>query len=80
MVDRPSRPPHRARPRGISSRLVKVIVPPRRRVLTLDALVRVMTDRMAQRWGQLVVIENISGGGGNIGVDRFARLRPMATR
>jgi tripartite-type tricarboxylate transporter receptor subunit TctC len=60
---------------GYPSRLVKVIVPfpPGS---TLDALARVMTDQMAQRWGQPVIIENISGGGGNIGTDRFARSAP----
>jgi tripartite-type tricarboxylate transporter receptor subunit TctC len=57
------------------SRLVKVIVPfpPGS---TLDVLARVMTDQMAQKWGQPVIIENISGGGGNIGTDRFARSAP----
>jgi len=57
------------------SRLVKVILPfpPGS---TLDALARVMTDQMAQKWGQPVVIENITGGGGNIGTDRFARAAP----
>jgi tripartite-type tricarboxylate transporter receptor subunit TctC len=54
------------------SRLVKVILPfpPGS---TLDALARV---QMAQKWGQAVVIENITGGGGNIGTDRFARAAP----
>jgi tripartite-type tricarboxylate transporter receptor subunit TctC len=57
------------------SRLVKVILPfpPGS---TLDALARVMTDQMAQKWGQPVVIENVTGGGGNIGTDRFARAVP----
>jgi tripartite-type tricarboxylate transporter receptor subunit TctC len=57
------------------SRLVKVILPfpPGS---TLDALARVMTDQMAQKWGQPVVIENVTGGGGNIGTDRFARSAP----
>src|SRR5262245_44182861 len=57
------------------SRLVKVIVPfpPGS---TLDALARVLTDRMAQRWGQPVIIENVSGGGGNIGAERVARSAP----
>ena len=60
---------------GYPSRLVKVIVPfpPGS---TLDALARVVTDQMAQKWDQPVVIENISGGGGNIGTDRFARSAP----
>src|SRR5262245_35794144 len=57
------------------SRLVKVIVPfpPGS---TLDALARILTDRMAQRWGQPVIIENVSGGGGNIGAERVARSAP----
>ena len=57
------------------ARLVKVIVPfpPGS---TLDALTRIMTDQMAQKWGQPVVIENVSGGGGNIGTERFARSAP----
>jgi tripartite-type tricarboxylate transporter receptor subunit TctC len=57
------------------SRLVKVVVPfpPGS---TLDALARILTDRMAQRWGQPVIIENVSGGGGNIGAERVARSAP----
>jgi tripartite-type tricarboxylate transporter receptor subunit TctC len=57
------------------SRLVKVIVPfpPGS---TLDALARILTDRMAQRWSQPVIIENVSGGGGNIGAERVARSAP----
>lgn len=57
------------------SRLVKVIVPfpPGS---TLDVLTRIMTDQLAQKWGQPVVVENVSGGGGNIGTDRFARSAP----
>ncbi len=60
---------------GFPSRLVKVILPfpPGS---TLDALARVITDQMAQKWGQPVVIENVTGGGGNIGTDRFARSAP----
>src|SRR4029434_1202723 len=57
------------------SRLGKVIVPfpPGS---TLDALTRIMTDRRAQRWGPRVIIENVSGGGGNIGAERVARSAP----
>jgi tripartite-type tricarboxylate transporter receptor subunit TctC len=57
------------------SRLVKVIVPfpPGS---TLDVLTRIMTDQLAQKWAQPVVVENISGGGGNIGTERFARSAP----
>ena len=57
------------------SRLVKVIVPfpPGS---TLDVLTRIVTDQLAQKWGQPVVVENVSGGGGNIGTDRFVRSEP----
>ena len=57
------------------SRLVKVIVPfpPGS---TLDVLTRIMTDQLAQKWGQSIVVENVSGGSGNIGTDRFARSTP----
>jgi tripartite-type tricarboxylate transporter receptor subunit TctC len=54
------------------TRLVKVILPfPAGS--TLDALSRIVAEGLAQKWGQAVVIENVSGGGGNIGTDRFAR-------
>jgi tripartite-type tricarboxylate transporter receptor subunit TctC len=43
---------------------------------TLDALARIVTDQLAHKWGQPVIIENVSGGGGNIGTDRFARSPP----
>ena len=57
------------------SRLVKVIVafPPGS---TLDALTRIVAEQMAKKWGQSVLVENISGGGGNIGTDRFVRSDP----
>jgi tripartite-type tricarboxylate transporter receptor subunit TctC len=57
------------------SRLVKVIVPfpPGS---TLDTLARIVADQLAQKWSQPVVVENVSGGGGNIGTDRFARSAP----
>jgi tripartite-type tricarboxylate transporter receptor subunit TctC len=60
---------------GYPSRLVRVIVPfpPGS---TLDALARIVTDQLANKWAQPVIIENISGGGGNIGTDRFARSPP----
>jgi tripartite-type tricarboxylate transporter receptor subunit TctC len=43
---------------------------------TLDALVRIVTDQLAQKWKQAVVVDNVSGGGGNIGTTRFARSTP----
>jgi tripartite-type tricarboxylate transporter receptor subunit TctC len=60
---------------GYPSRLVRVIVPfpPGS---TLDALARIVTDQLAHRWAQPVIIENISGGGGNIGPNSAAFYAP----
>jgi tripartite-type tricarboxylate transporter receptor subunit TctC len=57
------------------SRPVRVIVafPPGS---TLDALTRIVGDQLARKWAQPVVIENISGGGGTIGTEKFARSEP----
>ena len=43
---------------------------------TADFLPRVVADIMSRRWNQPVVIENISGAGGNIGAERVARAKP----
>jgi tripartite-type tricarboxylate transporter receptor subunit TctC len=42
----------------------------------IDALVRVMTEPMRQSLGQPLIIENVSGAAGNIGVGRVARATP----
>jgi len=57
------------------SRVVKVIIPfpPGS---TLDLFTRIVTEVLAQKWGQPVVIENLSGGGGNVGTERFVRSPP----
>src|SRR6478672_8999056 len=39
----------------------------------VDIIARVMGDRLAEVWSQPVVIENISGAGGNIGGERAAK-------
>jgi tripartite-type tricarboxylate transporter receptor subunit TctC len=54
------------------SRVVKTIVPfpPGS---TLDVLVRIVTDEMAKKWNQPVIIENVSGGAGIVGTEKFAR-------
>jgi tripartite-type tricarboxylate transporter receptor subunit TctC len=41
-----------------------------------DALARVLGDRMRQSLGQTVVIENVTGAGGTIGVARAVRAAP----
>jgi tripartite-type tricarboxylate transporter receptor subunit TctC len=43
---------------------------------TLDVVSRIVTERMRQSLGQPVVIENIVGAGGSIGVGRVARAAP----
>jgi tripartite-type tricarboxylate transporter receptor subunit TctC len=42
----------------------------------LDVLTRVMSDRMHRSLGQPLVIENVSGAGGTVGVGRVARAAP----
>ena len=41
-----------------------------------DVIGRVLAERMRDPLGQPVVVENVSGGDGSIGVDRVARARP----
>jgi len=42
----------------------------------LDTVARVLSDRMRTSLGQPVVIENVTGGAGNVGVARLARAAP----
>jgi tripartite-type tricarboxylate transporter receptor subunit TctC len=42
----------------------------------MDAFTRIIADRMRVRLGQAVVVENISGANGSIGVGRVARAAP----
>jgi len=57
------------------NRPVKVLVgyPPGGPV---DIIARVVSDRLAEIWGKPVVVENISGAGGNIAGDRVAKAAP----
>src|SRR5215813_15210171 len=43
---------------------------------TADTLPRIVAERLRQKWGQPVVIENRSGAGGNIGADTVANSAP----
>ena len=40
---------------------------------SLDLIVRAMSDKLAARWGQPVVIENKPGAGGMLGMDAVAK-------
>src|SRR5262245_46986960 len=41
-----------------------------------DTLARILADHMRTSLGQSIVIENVTGGGGSIGVGRVARAAP----
>src|SRR5215472_10062227 len=41
-----------------------------------DTLARIMADHMRTSLGQSVIIENVTGGGGSVGVGRVARAAP----
>src|SRR5581483_7532807 len=43
---------------------------------TADTLPRIVGERLRQKWGQAVIIENRSGAGGNIGADAVAGSAP----
>jgi len=57
---------------GYPDRAVRMIIgyPPAGPV---DIIARIVADRLGQIWGQAVVVENVSGAGGNIGGDRVAK-------
>jgi tripartite-type tricarboxylate transporter receptor subunit TctC len=43
-----------------------------------DVVARVLGERMSERLGQPVVVENRTGSGGNIGVENVVRAAPTA--
>jgi tripartite-type tricarboxylate transporter receptor subunit TctC len=43
---------------------------------SLDIIVRLMSDKLAARWGQPVVVENKAGAGGMLGMDVVAKAAP----
>jgi hypothetical protein len=43
----------------------------------MDALARILAELMRTSLGQPVIIENVSGAGGSIGVGRVARAAPL---
>jgi tripartite-type tricarboxylate transporter receptor subunit TctC len=42
----------------------------------LDGLTRIIAEQLQGLWGQGVVVENVVGGGGNVGADRVFRADP----
>ena len=41
-----------------------------------DVTARLLADRFTERWGKAVVVENVTGAGGNIATDRVAKSPP----
>jgi tripartite-type tricarboxylate transporter receptor subunit TctC len=41
-----------------------------------DALARIMAQKLSEKWGQPVVVDNRAGAGGNIGMDIVAKAAP----
>lgn len=46
---------------------------------TTDVTGRTLADRLAAKWGTNVIVENVAGGGTNIGIDRVAKSAPDGT-
>jgi tripartite-type tricarboxylate transporter receptor subunit TctC len=57
------------------SQLVKIVVPAAAGSTT-DTLARLVADQLARKWGKPAVVENIAGGGMNIGAGQVARATP----
>ncbi len=57
------------------SRLVKIVIPSAPGSTT-DTLARIVADKLGQKWGKPVVVENIAGGAMNIGASAVARAAP----
>ena len=64
-----------AHAQSFPSRPITIVVPYPAGGVT-DNLVRLLAERMKNSLGQSIVIENIGGGGGTIGVDRVSRAAP----
>jgi len=64
-----------ARSQDYPTQLVKLVVPSAPGSTT-DTLARLMADQFSRKWGKPVVVENIAGGGMNVGTERVARAAP----
>jgi tripartite-type tricarboxylate transporter receptor subunit TctC len=67
--------PHTAAAQGYPTRPITIIVPYPAGGPS-DVLTRVLAERMKAALGQTVIIENVTGAGGSIGVGRVARSAP----
>ena len=64
-----------AQPQPYPTRPVSIIVPFSAGGPT-DTIARIMAERMSRSLGQPVLVENVTGAGGNIGVGRVVRAAP----
>lgn len=64
-----------ARTQAFPSRIITIVVPYPAGGPT-DTIARILADRMSAALHQSVIVENISGAGGSIGVGRVARVAP----
>jgi tripartite-type tricarboxylate transporter receptor subunit TctC len=64
-----------ARAQDYPSQVVKFVVPAAPGSTT-DTLARLVADGLARKWGKPTVVENIAGGGMNIGATAVARAAP----
>ena len=67
--------PHRAMAQAYPTRPITMIVPFAAGGST-DSVARIVADAMAKSLGQSVVIENVAGASGSLGVDRAVRATP----
>jgi tripartite-type tricarboxylate transporter receptor subunit TctC len=64
-----------SRAQDYPDRAVKFVVPAAAGSTT-DMLARLVADELGRRWGKPTLVENIAGGGMNIGADYVARAEP----
>jgi tripartite-type tricarboxylate transporter receptor subunit TctC len=57
------------------SHVVKLVVPALAGSTT-DALARILSEQLSQKWGRSVVVENVAGGAMNVGAAAVARSAP----
>ena len=60
---------------GFPSQVVKIVVPAAAGSTT-DTLARLVADQLSRKWGKAAVVENVAGGGMNIGAAQVARAAP----
>ena len=67
--------PTMARAQDYPTRMVRLIVNSQAGG-TADATTRLLADELSRRWGQSVIVEDVTGAGGNIGAAQALRAEP----